>query len=267
LRIIGIILAAVTHANRNYFPVGCTTMVTEDGSMPIAPDKALSPSPAEGRALAPAKRPFWAITRLFRRNSRKLPDSPIIQLSVAGLQAELQELDREISATMANLADLEAAEREAVRTRDKLALDVAWQSREREAARLIELEQQRALVRDGLAQRFGPEIEAWRERSESTVARWRAEDREHLETIEQNLRQAESLIWALSQREKNRAAERESLTHELEVLIEKAPSIPLARPEIDWSTEPLSLRDITARLDSIHDLLQQLEEPRTPAGV
>lgn len=241
-------------------------MVTEEQSIPIAPDKAMNPSPAEGRALTPVKRPFWAIGRFFRRGERKQQETPIIQLTVAGLQAELQELDREIASTMANLAELETAEREAVRTRDKLALDVAWQSREREAARLIELEQQRGLIRDSLAQRFGPEVDAWRQRCESTVSRWQAEDHEHLQTIEHDLRQAESLIWALTQRDKQRTAEQESLNRELDLLIERAPSIPLERPAIDWSTEALSLRDITARLDSIHDLLQQFDDVAAPAS-
>ena len=239
-------------------------MVTENESLPIAAERALSPSPPEARALTQSKQPLSVIARLFRFRGRQHEplDPPVIQLSVAGLQAELQEVDRELANTMASLAQLEAAERDAVRTRDKLALDVAWQSREREAVRLVELEQQRALILENLAHRFEPEVNSWQQRCESSVARWRAEDREHLETIEQDLRQAEALLWTLTQREKNRASERESLNRELDVLIEKAPSIPLTRPDIDWSTEPVSLRDITARLESIHDLIQEFGEPR-----
>ena len=238
-------------------------MITADELSPVAPERALKLSPAESRALAQAKQPFWSLGRfLWFRRQHKPPELLGVQLSVAALQAELQELDREITETVARLGELEAAERDAVSARDKLALDVAWQSRERETARLAELEQQRSVIREGLAQRFEPEVDSWRVRCEWTVARWRVEDRENLEAVEQNLRQAESLIWRLTQREKNRAGEREALNRELDLLAEKAPSVSLARPEIDWNTEPLSLRDITARLESIQDLFHQFAEPQ-----
>ncbi|HLQ35372.1 MAG TPA: hypothetical protein VK457_22005, partial [Chloroflexota bacterium] len=113
---------------------------------------------------------------------------------------------------------------------------------------------------------FQPEVESWRQRCEAVVARWRAEDREQLETVGQSLRQAETLIWSLSQREKRRAEERDALSREFHILVEKAPSLPLDQPDIDWSTEPISLRDITARLESIQQLLDEFNA-QPPTGI
>jgi chromosome segregation ATPase len=239
-----------------------------EGESPTTADRSLATS--RQRAVVPARRlsgfgRFLQFLGIASDESHE-PETPPLQLTVVGLQAELQEVDREISGTMASLAELETAEREAIRTRDKLALDVAWQSREREATRLLELEQRRAIIRDNLAQRFQPEMESWRQRCEAAVTRWRTEDREQVETIEQSLRQAEALIWTLSQREKRRAEEQDALEREFDVLVEKAPSLSLTQPKVDWSTEPISLRDITTRLESIQQLLDEFNAQR-PAGI
>jgi len=244
-------------------------MVAEgEGESPPKAESSLATS--QQRAVVPVRRlsgfgRFLQLLGIASAESNE-PEAPPLQLTVVGLQAELQEVDREISGTVASLAELETAEREAIRARDKLALDVAWQSREREAARLVDLEQRRAIIRDSLAQRFQPEVESWRQRCEAAVARWRAEDREQLETVGQSLRQAETLIWSLSQREKRRAEERDALSREFHILVEKAPSLPLDQPDIDWSTEPISLRDITARLESIQQLLDEFNA-QPPTGI
>lgn len=245
-------------------------MITEsEPAVPVVTsERAVAIAPAPGK-LVPYedKRPggifgflrFWASPSHAKRGSAA-EEGAVFQLSVVGLHAELQEVEREIASLMTNLAELETQEREALIKRDKLALDVAWQSRERETARLAELEKRRANVHEALVQHFEPELEAWQHRCESAVARWRDDDREQLELIEQSLRQVETLIWGLAQREKRRATERDTLDGDLSALFDKARSMSLTRPEVDWSTEPITFTDITARLESIRDLIKKFDE-------
>jgi hypothetical protein len=201
---------------------------------------------------------FGRLAHLWRRQPARAAPG-LEQLSASTLHAELRTIDEGIASAMRNLAALETGEQEALARRDKLALDVAWQGREVETAKIEELGHRREHVYKALLERFVPEVSAWNGRCEAAVSRWESEDRQQVSRIEQILREVETLVWSLTTRETSRATERHALLDEFDRLHQKAGAIPLSQPEIDWNVPPVSLHDVSVRLESIHELLRRSE--------
>src|SRR5579883_1101631 len=197
---------------------------------------------------------FRRLTGRWRHNKSDV-ERGLEQLSVSTLQTELRTIDQAIANAVQNLAALQEGEQAALERRDKLALDIAWQGREAETARIEELSRRRQQVYAALVDRFVPEVSAWRRRCEAAVARWRAEDQQRVNRMDQLLRELESLMWELSTRHERRAAEQEKLFDEFDTLRKSAGPIPLACPEVDWSVPPVSLKDVATRVESLRQMI------------
>lgn len=241
-------------------------MVSDSQPVFEPPHSSLAVIPAPGNLPVTAKERPNAF-RFWRRRQKPEPAATNLEdLSISTLHTELQTIDEEISQSLQNVAALEAGEREALARRDKVALDVAWLGRETETAKIKELDDRRSHVYDALKRRVEPELESWRARCEAAVAGWHAEDRQQIDRIESSLREIETLVWSLTNRDGRRANQRQGFLEELEALQASAAPIPVTTPEIDWTTQAISLRDITVRLQSVMELLQRPGlEPRSAA--
>ncbi|MGI9149101.1 MAG: hypothetical protein ACR2IK_21560 [Chloroflexota bacterium] len=238
-------------------------------SLEAAPNSVAVVPTAHSLVVSPEREQRGVFRRLARLWQREESHAAlgIEQLSVSTLHAELRSIDEGIAAAMETLAALEAGAHDALARRGKVALDVAWQGREVETAKIEELGKKRDHVYNALLNRFVPEVNAWSERCEATVARWQTEDRQQADRIELILREAEGLVWNLTTRETRRAAERDKLMEQFDVLSQKAGAIPLTRPNVDWTVPPMSLHDVAIRVASLQELLQRRDsEPRASAG-
>jgi hypothetical protein len=232
-----------------------TVPAGEVDSTAASPSTALVVSLAAPPPTAPTGLRRWLQFWRPRRTEQRDDLSQLSQLSVAALRAELLSLEDELAAKLQTLADFQEGEREALAHRDRAALDAAWQRRETEEARVQELERRSKVVREALALRMDPAVEAWRERCDEAVASWRKTDEEQVAEVEQALRRIESIVWNLFTREVRRHQQRESLLADFQALEDAAKPVKVTCPEIDWSVPPIALRDVTTRLESTLEML------------
>ncbi len=239
-------------------------MTSLAGDLVVAGTREVAPVEERAGSGLDERRPkgLRGLLRGLLRSKRAAPvdlQSAAETLSLESLKTELRVTEQEIADSLAHLAGLESGEREALARRDKLALDVAWEGREAECARLEQLEERRKVIQAALEGRFQPRVSAWAERARETVRQWRDEDRTQVEAIVEHCRAAERLAWLVMTRGKRRSEEQAGLLGELENLLRQAEPIPLARPDVDWTTERIVVRDVLTRVESVKEIVQRID--------